>query len=148
MGARVATVRAERGSSGEESAEIPKNRREYRRADDGSVEVDAVAVQRLLKKRRLARQRHDYEVADRLLRRLFEAGVVVDDEERVWAAVKAVEADRPRRPERQRNRAPAASPTKPPPAERRQAQRQAQRTRQRREAQRTRQRREAWEHWE
>ena len=156
VGARVATVRAERDSSGEESAEIPKNRREYRRADDGSVEVDAVAVQRLLKKRRLARQRHDYEVADRLLRRLFEAGVVVDDEERVWAAVKAVEADRPRRPERQRNRARAASPTKPPPAERRrrraQAERQAERTRlrdrQRREAQRTRQRREAWEHWE
>jgi hypothetical protein len=69
----------------------------YRRVDDGSVtDVDEIAVDKLLRKRHLARRRRDYEVADKILKRLFDDhGVVVSDDDGVWAAAAAVAQDKP-----------------------------------------------------
>ena len=92
IGPRVATVRAASSARGR----VPRHNG-YRRVDDGSVvDVDEVAVDKLLRKRDLARGRRDYAVADKLLKRLFDVhGVVVSDDDRVWAAAAAVAKDRP-----------------------------------------------------
>ena len=55
-----------------------------------------MAVERLLRKRDVARSRRDWETADKLLVRLLQKeGVVVSDDDRVWAAAEAVADDRP-----------------------------------------------------
>ena len=118
VGARVATVRASQPAGGGGGAGARTTRASsrggggggggggsssyddscYKRVDDGSVEVDEVAVEKLLRKRQLARGRRDYEVADKLLKRLFDSyGVVLSDDDRVWAAAAAVAQDQPHR---------------------------------------------------
>eukprot|EP01043_Picozoa_sp_COSAG02_P009243 COSAG02_NODE_311_length_24966_cov_1089.426187_13_plen_367_part_00 len=95
IGPRVATVRSNRP---ERSGSVVQSRTVgYKRVDDGSVtDVDEVAVDKLLHKRHLARRRRDYEVADKLLKRLFDDhGVVVSDDDGVWAAAAAVAQDKP-----------------------------------------------------
>lgn len=91
IGPRVATVR----SNAPEKLTVGAGG--YKRVDDGSVtDVDEVAVDKLLRKRHLARRRGDYEVADKLLKRLFDVyGVVVSDDDCVWAAAAAVAKDKP-----------------------------------------------------
>lgn len=92
IGPRVATVRAASSARGRVVRDNG-----YRRVDDGSVvDVDEVAVDKLLRKRDLARGRRDYAVADKILKRLFDVhGVIVSDDDRVWAAAAAVASDRP-----------------------------------------------------
>lgn len=104
VGPRVAVLRAKgKGAATETRARADS----YKRVDDGSVtDVDEVAVDKLLRKRQLARSRRDYEVADKLLKRLFDVhGVIVSDDDRVWAAAAAVVKDRP-----DKSGAPIASP--------------------------------------
>lgn len=94
IGPRVATVRSNRQRSG---SAVESRTVGYRRVDDGSVtDVDEIAVDKLLRKRHLARRRRDYEVADKILKRLFDDhGVVVSDDDGVWAAAAAVAQDKP-----------------------------------------------------
>ena len=91
VGPRVATVRSN------PPEKLTAGGGGYKRVDDGSVtDVDEVAVDKLLRKRHLARRRGDYEVADKLLKRLFDVhGVVVSDDDCVWAAAAAVAKDKP-----------------------------------------------------
>jgi len=82
----------------------------YRRADDGSVEVDVKKIEEMLRERHDARQRKDFNAADRIQTAMRAMGVDMKDINRTWFVMASGGAPR----DRSRSRSPQSRRGSPP----------------------------------